>query len=367
MSISLGRSGSQRDREREHSVSLFDVVSMLIERRKLIVICLLAVLIPSLITLLLMPNQYLSTATILPSKQADSFQDLKAIAGIFGSQIPLGGTPELFPVVLRSRLVADAVLKYKYSLIWNNIDTCITLEDYFSQTNKDKLRALLAGITTISTDKKTGTISIGVETECPELSLGITQRYLAELEQYNLHSRTTKAQVMEQYLARESAAREEILLITQDKLREFQEANRNWAQTSNPLILQELARLKRDVAILEQNFIFLSREHESAKLEVELDTPIITILDQPFLPELKSGPFRLTILTAVGFLALTITLILVTILDSIQGRARESEKSSYERLRGNIHTAFPTASRLILRTQKSKTTPHHEDIGSPIG
>lgn len=356
MPVNPGYSGSQRERALEHSISLFDVASLLIERRKLIVICLLVVLVPSLIILLLMPNQYRSTATILPSKQADNLQDLKAIASMFGPQIPIGGTPELFPVVLRSRLITGVILEHKYAFKMNNVDTSVTLADYFGETNRDKLQVRLKNITTISTDKKTGTISIGVETEHPELSQAIVQTYLAELEQYNLYSRTTKAQMMEQYLARESAAREEILLAAQDSLRIFQEKHRNWNQTSNPMILRELARLRRGVTILEQNFIYLSREHEAAKLEVELDTPILTILDLPFLPEMKSGPYRLTILTAIGFLALAVTLMLVAVLNGIQGRARESERSSYGRLRKNIHTAFPTASRLILKVRHSKIT-----------
>jgi len=339
----------------EKSISMFDIASLFIKRRKLVVLCMLVVLVPSLVILFLTPNQYCSTATILPSQPIDKFQSLKALTGFVGPRIQTESTSELYPVILRSRLITSAVLAEEYCFTWDNVETCTTLPTYFGNTNRDKLHAQLESITTISSDKNTGIISVGVETEYPGLSQLILRKYLAELEKYNLHSRKSKAQETEKYLARELSVRGVELLATQDSLTAFQEKNRNWHETNNPLVLRELARLKRDVAIKEQNYVFLRREHEAAKLSVQMDTPIIVSLDEPSLPEDKAGPFRLMILAVIGLITLLATLFLVVVVESLSGKAQASERCSYQRLRGDFATAFPAANRLILRTGRRNT------------
>ena len=350
MPLDNGTKPSQSDKSTP-SISLYDFFSLLVEKRRMIAACLAVVILPALLMLLLTPNQYRSTATILPSKKVDNLDNLKAVAGLFGSPIQTEGTPELFPVVLRSRLIADAVVHHDYRLTLDGVDSSFTLVDYFDTDNRDLQYAALKKITEISKDKETGYITVAVETEHPELSQAIVGQYLAELERYNIHSRMTKAKRKEGYLSREVAAREKLLLAAQDSLRIFQEGHRNWASTDNPAILSDLSRLKRDVAILEQNFLYLTKEHEAAKLEVQLDTPVITILDQPSLPELKSGPYRLTILMALTVMTMLVTVMVIAVAEGMRREIRESRSGSYARFRDNVQTAFPTTTKLVLKAR----------------
>ena len=108
--------GPQSENTCVHSVSLFDIALLLIKKRKLTVLCLLVVLVPGLVTPFLIPNEYCSTTTILPSKAIDMFENLKALADLVGPQIQIESTPELYPVVLRSRLVTSTVSAEEYRL-----------------------------------------------------------------------------------------------------------------------------------------------------------------------------------------------------------------------------------------------------------
>jgi len=340
--------GESVTRTQEITTTVFDFASLLVRRRRLIGLCLAATLVPSLIILALLPNQYCSTTTILPASPSGQLSSLSAIVGLARPQLQDESSSELYPEVLRSRQIADAVLRQSYSFTDDSAQRSTTLAEYFDEDNSDKRYDKLANITSVSTSKTTGTISVSVETEYPELSQAILTRYLAELEHYNLVSRRSKAKEVEQYLARELAVRRQELLASQDSLKAFQESNLNWNETSNPYLLHEVATLQREVAIKEQAYAYLSQEYEASKLKVQMDTPIVRVLDKPNLPEVKSSPFRLQILTVIGLLTLLLTTLLIAVFENLKLRAKASERQSYDSFRQHIATVFPTLSRRIL-------------------
>jgi len=340
--------GESVTRTQEITTTVFDFASLLVRRRRLIGLCLAATLVPSLIILALLPNQYCSTTTILPASPSGQLSSLSAIVGLARPQLQDESSSELYPEVLRSRQIADAVLRQSYSFTDDSAQRSTTLAEYFDEDNSDKRYDKLANITSVSTSKTTGTISVSVETEYPELSQAILTRYLAELEHYNLVSRRSKAKEVEQYLARELAVRRQELLASQDSLKTFQESNLNWNETSNPYLLHEVATLQREVAIKEQAYAYLSQEYEASKLKVQMDTPIVRVLDKPNLPEVKSSPFRLQILTVIGLLTLLLTTLLIAVFENLKLRAKASERQSYDSFRQHIATVFPTLSRRIL-------------------
>lgn len=330
------------------STTVFDIGSLLVRRRMFIGLCLAVTLVPSLIILALLPNQYRSTTTILPANPSGQLSSLSAMVGLARPQLEDESSSELYPEVLRSRQVAAPVLGERYTFATGSAQKSATLAEYFEEDNSDKLYDRLAGITSISTSKTTGTITVSVETEYPALSQAILTKYLAELEHYNMVSRRSKAKEVEQYLARELAVRRQELLACQDSLRAFQESNMNWNETSNPYLLRELATMQREVAIKEQAYAYLSQEYEASKLKVQMDTPIVRVLDTPNLPEVKSSPFRLQILTVIGLLTLVATILFVAITENLKLRARATEWQSYDRFRRHIATVFPTLSRRVL-------------------
>jgi len=340
--------GQPSTKTQENSTTVFDFASLMVRRRKFIGLCIAATLVPSLIFLALLPNQYRSTTTILPANPSGQLSSLSAMVGLAAPSQQDEGSSELYPEVLRSRQIAAAVTGERYTFAVDGAQKSVTLAEYFDEDNSDKLYDRLVSITSISTSKTTGTISVSVDTKYPALSQAIVTRYLAELEHYNLVSRRSKAKEVEQYLARELAVRKQELLASQDSLRDFQESNLNWNETSNPYLLRELAARQREIAIKEQAYAYLSQEYEASKLKVQMDTPIVRVLDKPSLPEVKSSPFRLQILTVIELLTLLAAILFIAVFENLKLRAKATERQSYDRFRQHISTVFPTLSRRIL-------------------
>jgi len=104
----------------------------------------------------------------------------------------------------------------------------------------------------------------------------------------------------------------------------------------------------------------LSQEHEAAKLKVQMDIPIVKVLDEPSLPIVKSGPHRLLILIVVGLLASVTIVFIVVTAEVVRLKAQAEERRPYDRFRDQFSSAFPVANRLILRSKQPKS---HEPNG----
>jgi len=283
-------------------LNLPEIIRLLFQKKKLIAGSVLAVMVLTAVVVLLIPNKFQSKASILPSGKVDKMAELKSLAGLDAFMSQDENSSELFPNILNSRTVFDAVLAKEYSFVHDNRVIDLRLDEYFDQSNPEKLRRELSGITAFSMDKKTGVISMAVETKYPRLSKTILATYLEELESFNLHKRRSRAKDNVRYLERESAVRELELTSAEEKLADYQMVNRDWDISTDPEILKNLMRFKRDVEIKSTAYLMVLQQYEMAKLEARKDIPIVRILDHPSLPTLKSGPHRMIITFLTGFL-----------------------------------------------------------------
>ena len=247
------------------------------------------------------PDKYLSNASILPSGKGENLSLLAEMTGLAGIGTENNeNSSALYPEILNSRQIKEAVLNYQYNL-GVGMQAGITLKDYFGTSVNEHLLRNLEKITSIGLDKKTGLITISVETVYPILSQAIVRRYLAELEDYNMNRRKSSASERVKYLDREAAEREIELRQAEDNLEKYQMANRSWDISSDPEILSNLNRKKREIMAKTETYLFLKNQYDLAKLEAQKDIPIIRILDNPSLPLVKSGPPRLMIILISGF------------------------------------------------------------------
>ena len=330
-------------------VNLFRVFSTLLHRKRVIgYVSLGSILFATAITLLI-SNKFQSTASILPSGNVDKMAELKSLAGLGN----LGGTDEnsseLFPVIIQSRTICDAVLDKTYTIESDGKTRTVTLGEYFDQADPDKLREALRQVTSVSTDKKTGVIGLGVETTSPALSRAVLETYLNELENFNLHKRRSEARERVAYLNRELESRRKELEVTEDSLAAFQSANQNWAATTDPTILKMLTRLQRAVETKNTTYLYLMQELEVAKLDVQKDTPIMRVLDKPSLPTVKSSPHRSIIILMSGMAAFVLTTFVVLGLAALQDEGKNVDPDGYRSFRREFRTAFPRTSGFIGR------------------
>jgi len=331
------------------SINLLDFANLMLRKRLLIGLIVTATMSLTAIYIFLSPNRYRSVATILPSGQPDRLSAMKELAGLAS----LGGNVEensslLFPVILRSDQVKDALTNKRFTYSDKEETGSTTLSEYLGQDNPDYLKKSIDAITDISTDKKTGVISVSIETKYPELSQQILTQTLAELENFNLYKRKSQASSREKYLARELITRDQELREAESKLEEFQSSNRDWYGSSDPEILRTLADLQRDIEIKSRTYTFLKEQYEIARLDVQKDIPVVGILDPPSLPTIKSGPFRIRDVMLSGIVSFLIAVLLVALQDFIWRTRHQADSESLREFRQNLDSAFPIVNRLKL-------------------
>lgn len=332
--------------------NVFEIGTVLIKRRKLIVYPVFAIVTVAAIILLLIPNKYTSTVSILPSGQIDKLSGLKSLTGIGNLIVTDENSSELFPEILMSNLIKDAVLSKTYSFDSDGEQTTLTLQDYFDKSDRDELYIALDDISSFRTDKKTGVIRLAVETEYPALSQTMLSTYVAELESFNLHKRRSQAKESEKYLTGQLEIKKQELTKAENKLEQFQLENRNWAVSSNAEIVKALTSLKREVEIQSQVYLLLTQKYELARFEAQKDIPIVRLLGQPSLPTQKSGPPRMMMLALVGILTLLITAFAVIAAESLRRLSQRHNDDAYHIFRKNMTTAFPKATQAVNRLRR---------------
>ncbi len=335
-------------------VNLFDLVAVLLNRRRFIVWSVGIVLLLATVILILTPNQYTSTASILPTGSSDRLAGLKSLAGL-GNLVSVDeNSSDMFPVILRSRQLKQRVLDAGYTFNHKGEAVSTTLGEYLDQDDPDKLLAALGSITRISEDKKTGVTHVSVETDYPGLSREILQKYLAELEDFNLNQRRSKGKDNADYLERELAARKIELSKAEDDLEVFQLANQDWQITGSPEVLKELSRLRREVQVKTSVGLLMEKEYEMAKLDAQKDVPVVSVLDAPSLPTVKSGPYRATTLAVTTIAGLFVSVLLVIVHAGITGTLSGSRREAYEIFREDLAEAFPKVSKIVNRERQQE-------------
>jgi uncharacterized protein involved in exopolysaccharide biosynthesis len=326
------------------------IARLMLRRRWLIfVVCALSV-IATTAYMLAQPNLFTSSATILPAGNRDNYSPLKAFIGMAsGFSIADDNSSALFPVVLRSNLVVDAVLSKRYEFEIEGESRALTLSEYFGIDNPDKLRKALRAATTINMDARTGEITLGAETRYGGLSQAVVSEYLAQLEEYNISKRRSRAGDNQSYLEGQLAQAQVELNNAEEALQQYRLSNLNWAGTTSPVILANLSRLQREVEVHSRAYLLLQEQYEMAKFEAQKDIPIVNVLDQPSLPTQKSGPFRRNVIILSGVVSLGLVVLGIFVFDLIQQGVSGPNRAAYAGLRDDLASTFPRLSKSVAR------------------
>jgi len=323
---------------------------MLRQRWLVLAVCGLTVMATT-VFMLAQPDLYTSSATILPTGNGDSYSQLKAFIGLANGQTLMDdNSSALFPVVLRSNLVVDAVLSKTYEFASDGESRVLTLSGYFGIDDQDKLRQALRSATTIDTDAHTREITLAVQSQYARLSRAIVSEYLVQLEGYNLSKRRSRAGDNQVYLEGQLAQAQSKLSEVEEALQQYRLSNLNWASTTSPVIMTNLGRLQREVEVRSRAYLLLQEQYEMAKFEAQKDIPIVNVLDQPSLPTQKSGPFRRNLIILSGVVSLGLVMLGIFVFDLIQQGISGPNRASYDGLRGDLVNAFPRLSKSLART-----------------
>lgn len=369
--------------------SMMDIVLLLARKKKSILgFSLLVAVLAALISLAL-PNIYMANAKLLPPQQPQSaagaiLSQLSGMAGAVGAGASLKSPNELYIGMLKSRTIADALIKE------------FSLRKHYGTDSQEKARSRLREATAINAGKD-GLITIEVEDEDQQFVARLANGYVNELIELSRVLAVTGAAQRRLFFERQleisknNLANSEMLLkdrldtrgvisVDAESRALVESVSRLRAQISakeielgamnkfytgsNPELLRanaELSSLRselrrfengratgerepgdgghkrdglesikvlRDVKYHQMLYELLARQYEAARLDEAKDHSIIQVLDPAVTPERKYKPTRSLIVVLSGFIAFILAIAWAILSEANREALRKSPHSA---------------------------------------
>lgn len=366
--------GSFTNGDTRDGISLLDVLVVLVKNSKIVVRTTLYFIILGLMIAIFSPAKYTASADVIGEAESQSLPGgLGGLSVLRGLGINLGSsrglTPEIYPAILKSQEVQLAIIREHYFLA--NEEEEITYVDYLTESTSivsamlamvldytvglpgKIIRAFKAGdrneisrpgaasyvilseeeddalkslneITLIKTDLPTSIITISVTTPDPYLSAQMVTSYVHHLTQrvQEMHTRKTREDL--EFIKEQFAQAQGELEEAETALANFLDQNRD-PQTAR--LKTEMERFERQMRFKSELYMDLQTQRTQAEIDLQRSRPVITILEAPTPPLLRSAPKRKVIVVLsliMGFgvgilLAFTAQFIAATRDDELEG------------------------------------------------
>tara|TARA_B100001109_G_C18840937_1_gene464326 strand:+ start:175 stop:1593 length:1419 start_codon:yes stop_codon:yes gene_type:complete len=278
------------------NVSLSDILLVLAEQIKIIItIPAILVFLTFTYTQFIQKPLYESRATVLfPEAKNSNLGGLAGLASQFGVSIPQSAradlsSPFLFPELLRSRTFSEKIIYKEFYTA--KFDKKMPLIDILSAGKTSKVErspaSISAAISSLNNmvDLEQDTYSnfsiIKIRSSEPKLSKDLADVVLFELEQLNRFFKGQNVIEKTGFIEQRISSVQKELKVSELKLKNFNEKNR---QVSSPALQLELDRLEREVEIQKGIYLTLKQQLELAKIEEVQEASIVQILDKPQTP-----------------------------------------------------------------------------------
>jgi uncharacterized protein involved in exopolysaccharide biosynthesis len=344
-------------------LGLLALGAILLKHWKLICGLPVAVASITVIVALILPVRYTASASFVPEvpnqglQLPRAFASFAGLASQFGVNLPGGSTsPQFYADVVNSRSIKDEVLQTTLldPRTADPADSTRLLEilDVGEETSAEALEAgrrVLEEMVTAEVNPETDVIQIAAETPYPQLSADLVNAYLATLNRFDLETRRSSAQEQRLFIENRLVDVQQELRNAENNLQIFLETNRRFE--TSPNLQFQYERLQRRVALKQEVYTTLLREHEQARIQEVNDTPVLTIIDPAIVPTRKSRPQRrLLVLTAffLGGLVATIGAFVREFWERARGRG-DTEYHEFESRWANAKSDL----RAILHLRRS--------------
>ncbi|SNB45567.1 Wzz/FepE/Etk N-terminal domain-containing protein [Geobacter sp. DSM 9736] len=380
----------------EEEINLLDLLKVVVKRKMLILKACAVAIAVSVVYSLTLPNIYSASAKVLPP-QKDSGGGLSALLGQMGGLASLAGgmggltgSGELFLGILKSRSVADAVVKR------------LDLITMFEAETADDARRTLAGAVQ-SKIGKDGIITVTAEHTDPKVAAQLANAMVEELGKRSVQLNLTKAGTERVFLEKRIDLVKQDLKQAEDALRSFAERNKTIKVESQasatisgvaklkaeiaafevqlaalrsyqteespevkllktsvaklkgqlsteegsgsggsipgvgriPTLGLDYARLFREVKIQEAIFEQLTKQYEAAKLMEAKDASSLQVLDEAVVPTIKSKPKRSIIVILTTVTAFVLAVFLAFLLEYFE-KMHPDDRARWQEIKSSI-------------------------------
>jgi uncharacterized protein involved in exopolysaccharide biosynthesis len=287
----------------DDEISLWEVLAVLLRRRGTIVLSVLLCVAAAVAYTLLRSDDFTSEASFRPQGSEASASQLMALAGQFGMNIPGVGGEELSPAfyqeLLASREILQRVADRSYSVEGMGPSPLVDLLEVEADTEALRIETaidvLRDNLVAVTTGRETGVVTVAVTTEWPELSQALGERLLAEVQVFNQDTRRSQAAAERAFVEALVDSARLALNSAEDSMQEFLQANRRFEDS--PELSFQRDRLQREITRQQQVYTGVLQAFDEARIAEVRDTPVITVLQSPYLPP---GPDDRSLLLAVA-------------------------------------------------------------------
>ncbi|HEX8961111.1 MAG TPA: GNVR domain-containing protein [Geobacteraceae bacterium] len=230
--------------ETEEEINLLELVQVVAKRKRLIARICGGAAVVAVVASLFLPNIYAARATVLPP-QKDAGGGLAAMLGQAGglaglaAGMGLGGSADLYLGILKSRSVADAVIRR------------LDLARVFKTKTPDETRKTLEGVVKMQAGKD-GIITITAEDKDPQRAAAMANAFVEELGRKSVQLNLTKAGTERAFLEKRLEVVKDDLKRAEEDLKAFQEKNKAVKVDSQAAAsIQGIAQLKGEIVAKE--------------------------------------------------------------------------------------------------------------------
>ena len=287
----------------DDEISLLEVASLVLRRRRLILVSTFAGALLALVAALMSPLEYTATASFLPhGGDREGLSGVSGLAQQFGFSIPRSGgaerSPEFYQDLLQSRWILDGMVRSDAEVVAATGVTAVDLAEHFGiggetaeERNARTRRHLAANVISVSVSRETGIVTVSLRTDEPELSAAIGRRLLDLVSAFDVETRQSQASA-EMGFAEERLGQLRVERSTaEDSLEVFLIENRQFARS--PQLTFEHDRLQRQVVMRQALVTAMAQTYEQARIDEVRNTPVITMIDQPEPPVFPDARWRL--------------------------------------------------------------------------
>lgn len=208
---------SNMDQQEEDEISLIELATILGEEKKILFGLPIAAGIVAVVVSLLMTPIYTATTTLLPPQSSQGgaaalLGQLGGLGGLAGLEIGGGaGSPEMYVTMLQSRSAKDKMIE-RFSL----------MERYEAEFRADVYKKL-DSVVEITTDKKSGLITVAVDDQEPAFAADMANAYYEVLKELLTRVAVTEAQQKRVFFEEQFAKAKDELADAEVALKEVQE------------------------------------------------------------------------------------------------------------------------------------------------
>ncbi|MEP6763623.1 MAG: hypothetical protein ABJB66_04885 [Gemmatimonadaceae bacterium] len=309
--------------ETVNEVSLVSLMNVLMRRRALVVWS--SLLCAALFTgySLIGERTWTTVVSFFPQGKKSS-GNLSALAAQFGVPVSTGDaneSPNFYADLVKSRAILSTIIDSGVAVETGkpkvDLATAYEIKTIESALRRDMAMKQLNDNVAVSTNTKTGVVTMRVSSKSAPLSAAISARLLELLNRFNQETRRGQASAERKFTADRVTAVKKDLRNAEDAYQEFVQANRVTSAVSSSNVQKD--RLERELRMQTELYTNLAKAYEQAKIDEVRDTPVITVVERP---EPAARPDSRGILTkgiaslVAGFV---LGVIMALIIDGLQG------------------------------------------------